>query len=111
MFNNRDDFYDFKNDEKENIGVPYRLHTILQRKYNPNILAKIVQYRVLISDYKEEIFVGLNYNVYNYDNKIEEEVSLEELKKFFRKTNRIIIMNIDESKLLKLNLPYKKRFM
>lgn len=95
MINSRDTYTDFNPSRKESIEVPYGIATIIELKDNPDILARICQYRIIVENLKRVIYVGLNTNVSEEKQKIDYEITTEELEEKWKKSNRIIIGTLD----------------
>ena len=129
MINSRDSFNDFNQNEKKVIEVPYNIGTIVESKENSNVLAKIIQYRVIVKGL-EIIYVGLcnqvnklekNDNKEGKIHKIEDEfiaaafsssidfeITTQELDEKWRKTKKRVIIQInDEFKEREPNNIYK----
>lgn len=112
MINNREAKVTFN--QTEIIDVPYSVGTIIEFKNNPNIMAKIIQYRIT-----EQAKVGLSFAI-DIDNKedrlenqklifkmpqkfiiaeftnmLDLEITLKELEANWKKTDKIVIGNID----------------
>ncbi len=69
MSNNNSSYTDFKCDKNVSIGVPYPVGTLVELNGNTNVWAKICQYRIVLENYKQVIYVGLSYEEkYNKDN-------------------------------------------
>ncbi len=91
MINSRDSSNDYNPDNKELIEIPYSIGTILELKENPKILAKICHYRLFVENYKQKIYVGITTNIYEINNEIEKEISVEELLNKWKKPDRIVV--------------------
>ena len=102
MINSRDSYTDYNPNKKESIEVPYEIGTIIELKENPNILARICQYRITVEHYKKIIYAGLNTNIYEKELEIECEITTDELKEKWRKTDRIIIGKLDSENFLQI---------
>lgn len=132
MINSRDSYTDFNPNKKEIIEVPYCIGTIIELKDNPDVLAKICQYRIGIN---QEIRVGLSkaLNILENNSSVEKpqslftipqkfiatdfsdsvdfEITTQELEGKWRKTDRIIIGKLDQHKfngIIGLSEYYKK---
>ena len=99
MFNSRDAYTNEFSDAKEVIEVPYKIGTVLELKEDANILARIVQYRIFVSGYKQVIMVGVNTNISERD-KIECEFSMDELLLKFHKTDKFLVENVSQDERL-----------
>ena len=53
MINSRDTYTDFNPSRKEIIEVPYGIVTIIELKDNPDVLARICQYRITVENLKK----------------------------------------------------------
>lgn len=100
MFNSRDTFTNFNPNRKEIIEVPYEIGTIIELKDNPNVLAKICQYRITVEHYAKVIIVGLSSQIYGDKSEIEKEISIDELEEKWEKTSRIIIGKLDSENFI-----------
>ena len=70
MINSRDSYTDFNPNKKESIEVPYGIGTIVELRDNPDVLAKICQYRIIVEQFRLEIYVGLNTSIYEKESEI-----------------------------------------
>lgn len=106
MINSRDSHTDFNPGQKEFIEVPYRIGTIIELKNNPDILAKICQYRITVKDYRKVINVGLNTNIYGNElidkDEIDCEITSEELLEKWKKTDRIIVGKLNPDSFIRI---------
>ncbi len=102
MINSRDTYTDFNPNKKENIEVPYGIGTIIELKDNPDVLARICQYRITVEHLELVINVGLNTNIYEKESEIDCEITAEKLEEKWRKTNRIIIGKLDPERFLRI---------
>lgn len=102
MINSRDSYTDFNPNKKEIIEVPYMLGTIIELKENPDVLAKICQYRISVEHYTQVINVGLTTKIYEKDTEIESEITSEELLEKWKKTNKIIIGKLDSENFIRI---------
>ncbi len=110
MINNRDSSVNINPNEKYLVEFPYKIGTIVELKINSDILATICQYRILVKDYKTIINVGLSSDIHNLNPEVEYEITDEELKEQWKKTDKIIIgrINCENSKGLVKSLKPKK---
>ena len=102
MINSRDTYTDFNPSRKESIEVPYGIGTIIELKDNPDVLAKICQYRINVENLRLVIYVGLNTNIYEKESEIDCEITAEELEEKWRKTDRIIIGKLDPKSFIRI---------
>ena len=102
MINSRDTYTDFNSSRKESIEVPYGIGTIIELKDNPDVLARICQYRITVESLKVVIYVGLNTNIYEEKQKIDCEITTEELEEKWRKTDKIIIRKLNPERFLRI---------
>ena len=102
MINSRDTYTDFNPSRKESIEVPYGIGTIIELKDNPDVLARICQYRITVENLKKVIYVGLNADIYEEEQKIDCEITTEKLEKKWRKTDRIIIGKLDPKSFIRI---------
>ena len=102
MINSRDSYTDYNPNEKESIEVPYGIGTIIELKENPNVLARICQYRITVENLKKVIYVGLNTNIYEKESEIDCEIISEELEEKWRKTDKIIIGKLDPESFIRI---------
>ena len=103
MINSRDSYTDYNPNKKESIEVPYEIGTIIELKENPDVLARICQYRITVEHFKKVIYVGLNTNIYEKESETDCEIISEELEEKWRKTNRIIIRKLDPENFLRIS--------
>ena len=64
-------------------------------KDNPDVLAIINQYRIIVVDYNRVIYVGLNSDVNQREGKVDFEITTEELEEKWKKTDKLIVGQID----------------
>lgn len=102
MINSRDTYTDFNPSRKEIIEVPYGIGTIIELKNNPDVLARICQYRITVENLKKVIYVGLNIDIYEEDQKIDCEITTEKSEEKWRKTDRIIIGKLDSKSFIRI---------
>ena len=107
MINSRDSYTDFNPNKKESIEVPYGIGTIVELKNNPDVLARIIQYRITIEHLRQVINVGLNTNIYENEDKIDCEITAEELEEKWKKPDRIIVGKLDPENFLRIPGFYK----
>lgn len=103
MINSRESYADFNPNRKESIEVPYGIGTIIELKENPDVLAKICQYRITIEHLEKVIYVGLSSQIYEDKSKIEKEIAIDELEEKWKKTDRIIIGKLDPENFLRIS--------
>ena len=102
MINSRDTYTDFNSNRKESIEVPYGIGTIIELKDNPDVLAKICQYRITVEHLRLIIYVGLNTSIYEKESEIDCEISAEELEEKWRKPERIIIGRLNPDNFIRI---------
>ena len=102
MINSRDSYTDLSPNRKESIEVPYRIGTIVELKDNPDVLARINQYRITVEDYRQVINVGLNTDIYENEDENLREITVEELEENWKKADRIIVSKIDSDNCLQI---------
>ena len=102
MINSRDSSNDFKPNSKIYYEVPFEIGTILELKKNHDVLAKICQYRFYVANYKQEISVGLTSKIYDFDNKVEKEITVEELLSNWKKPDKIVVGRLDQENGIKI---------
>ena len=102
MINSRDSYTDFNPNKKENIEVPYGIGTIIELKDNPEVLAKICQYRVTVEKFRLIVYVGLNTSICEEESEIDCEITAEELEEKWRKPNRIIIGRLNPDNFIRI---------
>lgn len=102
MINSRDSYTDFNPNRKESIEVPYGIGTIIELKDNPDVLAKICQYRINIENLRLVIYVGLNTNIYEKESEIDCEITAEELEEKWKKTDKIIIGRLNPDNFIRI---------
>lgn len=102
MINSRDTYTDFNPNRKESIEVPYGIGTIIELKDNPDVLAKICQYRITVEHLRLIIYVGLNTSIYEKESEIDCEISAEELEEKWRKPERIIIGRLNPDNFIRI---------
>ena len=100
MINSRDSYTDFNPSSEEIIEVPYRIGTVVVLKDNPDVLARIMQYRITVDNFRQVISVGLNTNIYEKEEMVNYEIPLEELEEKWKKTDRIIVGGLDSEDCL-----------
>jgi len=105
MINSRDSYSEFNPNKKESIEVPYAIGTIVELKENPNVLAKICQYRI---DYRRIINVGLSLDIYSKNTETNYEITNEDLEKNWKKTDRIIFGKLDWKNFIKMEITAEK---
>lgn len=102
MINSRDSYTDFNPNRKESIEVPYRIGTIIELKNNPDVLAKICQYRITVEHLRLVIYVGLNTSIYEKEWEIDCEITAEELEEKWKKPDKIIIGRLDLDNFIRI---------
>lgn len=102
MINSRDTYTDFNPNRKESIEVLYGIGTIIELKDNPDVLAKICQYRITVEHLRLIIYVGLNTSIYEKESEIDCEISAEELEEKWRKPERIIIGRLNPDNFIRI---------
>lgn len=95
MINSRDSYTDFNLNRKESIEVPYGIETIIELRDNPDVLAKICQYKITVEHFKQVINVGLSTNIYEKESGSDCEIAAEEINAKWKKANRIIVGKLD----------------
>ena len=95
MINSRDSYTDMKPNKIESYEVPFRIGTAVELKDNPDVLAIINQYRIIVVDYNRVIYVGLSNDVNQREGKVDFEITTEELLEKWKKTDRLIVGQID----------------
>ena len=105
MINDRDSYTNLNPSEKINIEFPYRIGTTMEFKGDSNILASICQYRVVFENYKNVIYVGLDFDIYSNNPVIHREISIEELEKYWKKTDKKIFTHLNSDDLIKIGIP------
>lgn len=83
------------------IEIPYNIGTIIEKKVDKNITAKICEYRITFEKYRQIIKIGIKYNIYETNNIVDQEITLEELRAFWKKKS-FLIEEINEKKYLEL---------
>ncbi len=102
MINSRDSYTNFNPNKKKSIDVPYEIGTIVELKDNPDVLARIIQYRITVEHLRQVINVGLNTNIYENEDKIDCEITVEELEEKWKKPDRIIVGKLDPETFLRI---------
>ena len=102
MINSRDSYTNFNPNREVNVFLPYEVGTIVELKDNPTVLVRINQYRILIKNHRQVVNVGLNTDIYEDEDIIDCEISVDELKEKYRKTDRIIVRNLDSKNNLRV---------
>ena len=102
MINSRDSYTNFNPNRKESIEVPYVIGTIVELKDNPDVLARIIQYRITVEHLRQVINVGLSTNIYENEDKIDREITVEELKEKWKEPDRIIVGKLDHENFLRI---------
>ena len=105
MINNRDSYTNLNPSEKISIEFPYKIGTTMEFKGDSDILARICQYRIVVHKFKIMIYVGLCFDIYSNNSVIHREILSEELEKYWKVTDKIIITEITQEDLLKADLP------
>ena len=95
MINSRDSYTDMNPNKIESYEVPFRIGTAVELKDNPDVLAIINQYRIIVVDYNRVIYVGLSNDVNQREGKVDFEITTEELLEKWKKTDRLIVGQID----------------
>ena len=95
MINSRDSYTDMNPNKIESYEVPFRIGTVVELKDNPDVLAIINQYRIIVVDYNRVIYVGLNSDVNQREGKVDFEITTEELEEKWKKTDKLIVGQID----------------
>ena len=104
MINSRDSYTDFSINTKESINLPYRIGTIVESKEDSSLLARICQYRVTNESSKQVIYVGLNADIFKKKSTPDVELTIEELKDYWKKSDNIIITELpDEESYLRIS--------
>ncbi len=122
MINSRDSYVEYNPNKKESIDVPFSIGTVVELKEDPTVLAKICQYRITNEGIGQVIRVGLSYALNRIDNEqtrenlnlafrmpqkfivveftnlLDVEITTQELKKQWKKTDKIIIGKINSDK-------------
>lgn len=102
MINSRDSYTDFNPNRKKSIEVPYGIGTIVELKDNPDVLARIIQYRITVEHLRQIINVGLNTNIYEDEDKIDCEITVEELEEKWKKPDRIIVGKLNPENFIQI---------
>lgn len=105
MINSRDSYTaytGFNPNRKESIEVPYGIGTIVELKDNPDVLARIIQYRITVEHFRQIINVGLNTNIYEDEDKIDCEITVEELEEKWKKPDRIIVGKLNPENFIQI---------
>ena len=105
MINDRDSYTNLNPSEKISIEFPYRIGTTMEFKGDSDILARICQYRIVFENYKNVIYVGLCFDIYSNNPVIHREISNEELEKYWKVTDKIIITDLNSDDLIKIGIP------
>ena len=95
MINSRDSANDWYPKKKEIIEVPYKIGEVVELKNNPSLLARINQYRITVENYSQIINVGLSFNIYGKQSDVDLEITSEELKEKWKKTDKMILKKLD----------------
>ena len=111
MINNRDSSNNWNLDHKEIVEIPYSIGTVVELKDNPSILASVHQYIINGEGIKAGLSYALEFDTYernknnvfemprkftymNFTNDVDCELTLEELKAKWEKTDLNIIGEI-----------------
>ena len=90
MINGRDAYLESKLNEIKNVNIPFALGTVIESKENPNMFAKIIQYRFSFENYIQVIYVGLTSNINDKKSVIDMEITTDELLNKWIKTDKVI---------------------
>ena len=102
MINSRDSYTDFNPNKKESVEVPYGIGTIVELKDNPDVLARIIQYRITVEHLRQIINVGLNTDIYEDEDQIDCEITVEELEEKWKKLDRIIVGKLNPENFIQI---------
>ena len=100
MINSRDSYTEYNPNSKNFVEIPYGIGEVLELKSDPDVLARICQYRITVQDYTQVINVGLTRDINDKERKVEFEITADELANNWKKTERMIVGKLDSNEFV-----------
>lgn len=90
------------NNKKTFIEVPFSLGDVVELYDNPNVIAKVCQYRFFIENNNQVLTATLNVNTNENEENINYEITIGDLVKNWKKSEKLFPEPLDKENFIRL---------